>query len=423
MEFKELAIPISNLGYRKSQLRNHNMLSASMTSTTDAWGSVEHTKTNRTKQKLITMSQTGSKSKRSCEASFSSSFEVYAAIGGDPDLSQVDKLFIAASKNVLNIKSEGNRTISHTNRRRVRRASCKTETQLSTEIEVIDCDKLDVYFGSKDGIVCFSIVVTVSVISKDGDLDKVSTTAENLAYAADLAIGDGEFMDTLQNSEAPISVLLMEKAPDSSSSGAKDNDDNASLCSEDDNLDYVSPCDEDSNDDGISSSSAEENFDYADNHESSSTNTFDDFLEISYREYLQDVNRKEILAKINPPKSPSTVSDFPSRRSDPCLQETMPAFKSKRRSEPKIKFDTVVRVKYTLSRHEMTPHERFNYWNGTDDSMTSKDRNRILKMLTEEWQKGEVSRREREDDLATMPQPLPANERQGHDGYTYTISI
>ena len=159
------------------------------------------------------MSGTAAKSKQSSKTSFSSSFEVYAAVGGDPDLDQVDKLFVSASKTVLNIKSDEGKSKSKKSKskRRTRKSSTLTETKVSTEVEVIDGEKLDVYFGSEDGIVCFSIQVTVTVTSMDGDLDKVTTSAENLVLAADLALASGEFMDTLQQTEAPIQVLLMEK--------------------------------------------------------------------------------------------------------------------------------------------------------------------------------------------------------------------
>lgn len=383
------------------------------------------------------MSQTGSESSRSSATSFSCSFEVYSAIGGDPEYDQVDDLFIAASKDVLNIKCDDDQTINLTSRRSFRRARSETKTQLSTDVEVIDCDKLGVYFGSEDGIVCFSVVVSILVSSKDGDVNQVSTAAKNLALAAELAIANGEFMDTLQKSEAPISVLLMEKAPDSSSADENDIDHYVSSYGEDDSGDCVSSCDENDNDDYASSSDAD-NFDFDDDDDLSSLDPgeFDDFLEISYREYLQDVNRKEILLRINPPKSPSTVSDFPSEGSDPSLLEIGPPYsKTKRRSETKIKFNPVVRVKNTLSRHEMTPKERFNYWNGSEDSLSIKDRDRMLELLTDKWHEEERSRKESKEGLAEMSrsfgmpvlpdikQLLPTSEREGHDGYTYTISI
>lgn len=326
-------------------------------------------------------------SKQSCEASVSSSFEVYAAIGGDPDVDQVDDLFIAASKSVLNIE---NRT-----RRRNRRGSVtgssisETKIQLTTEIDVIDCDKLGIYFSSEDGIRCFSIVVNILVTSSNGDLCRISTTAENLAFAAELAFTNGEFEDKLKELEVDVSVLLTEMVSESSSS---DNDE-----------------DVDEDDDDSSSIGSGE---------------FDDFLEISYREYLQNQNRQEILSRIQPSISPSTVSAFPS---DCPSTIDLQNGELKSRSEKKVKFDPVVRVKNTLSRHDMHPKETYDYWNGEEEFMTIEERDQILRMLTDKWTYQQSKKEaENEPDLSspTLLIPvLPATECEGHDGYIYTISI
>lgn len=333
-------------------------------------------------------------SKQACEASVSSSFEVYAAIGGDPDVDQVDDLFIAASKSVLNIE---NRT-----RRRNRRGSVtgssisETKIQLTTEVDVIDCDKLGIYFSSEDGIRCFSIVVNILVTSSNGDLCRISTTAENLAFAAELAFTNGEFEDKLKELEVDVSVLLTEMVSESSSS---DNDEDV---------------DEDDDDDDDSSSIG--------------SGEFNDFLEISYREYLQDQNRQEILSRIQPPISPSTVSAFPSdcpSTSPYTIDLQNGEMKSK--SVKKVKFDPVVRVKNTLSRHDMNPNETYDYWNGEEEFMTIEERDRILRMLTDKWTYQQSKKEaENEPDLSspTLLVPvLPATECEGHDGYTYTISI
>ena len=384
------------------------------------------------------MSGSAAKSKQSNKASFSSSFEVYAAVGGDPGLDQVDKLFVAASKTVLNIKSDEGKSKSKKSKRRTPKTSTLTETKVSTEVEVIDGEKLDVYFGSEDGIVCFSIQVTVTVTSMDGDLNKVTTSAENLVLAADLALASGEFMDTLQQTEAPIQVLLMEKAPESSKSEEDDNyneydDEYNNECSDEyldlkDSSEYASSSyDEDSND--VISSSSVENFGLDEDESSTSLdrNDFDGFLEISYREYLQDRNRQKALSKLNTPNSPSTVLDFPSEGSDPSLFTVNAIYSKdktplKRRSEPKVKFDSVVRVKNTLARHDMTPKERLNYW--SLDEYCDK----VLKAMTEKWHKERASIQEMTEPIS-MPlqeeieQFLPSTEDEADDEYTYTVSI
>jgi len=331
-----------------------------------------------------------SDSKQFCEASFSSSFEIYAAIGGDPDINQVDALFITASKAVLNINNENDRTRARTTRRSTRRTSSETKTQLTTEVDIIDCDKLDIYFSSEDDIQCFSVVINILVTSSTGDLDRVSTTAENLAFAAELAFTNGEFEETLKNIEGPILVHLVEMAPGLSSySDEEDDDDSSSIDSDE----------------------------------------FDDFLDTSYREYLEDQSRLDILSRLKPPTSPSTVSNFPTEylTTNPLVETT----------KQKVKFNSVVRVKNTLSRHDMTPTEAADYWSGEDEFMTIEQRDRIRKMLMDKWthQKEQESRQQTEEDLdkltlslripilPSIKQLLPATEREGDDGYTYTISI
>lgn len=384
------------------------------------------------------MSKSSSKS-NSCEASFSSSFEVYAAIGGGPDLSQVDHLYVAASKTVLNIKSEEKPSKSKKTKRRSRRSSSETETAISTEVAVIDGEKLDVFFGSEDGIVCFSIIVTVTVTAKDGDLDKVITSAENFVLAADLALASGEFMETLQQTKSPISVLLMEKAPESSQSNEYDEYDNIDEYEEEYNDEYLdgenesnesalSSYDEDSND-FISSSSAE-NFglDEDDSSTSIDHNDFDGYLEVSYREYLQDKSRQETLSKLNTPHSPSTVLDFPSEGSDPSLLNINAIYSKekttlRRRSETKVKFNSVVRVKNTLAREDLTPEERFNYWSSMDEFSES-----MIKVMTDKWHKDKelrqkMTRRIHMPLKDEIEQFLPSTEHEGHNEYTYTVSI
>lgn len=347
-------------------------------------------------------SQSGNK-QQPCEASFSSSFEVHAAIGGDPDIDEVVDLFTSISKAVLNIESDNNRPRIRSYRRARRGSVGETKTQLTAEADIIDCDKLGIYFSSEDDIRCFSIVVSILVTSTNGDLSRVSTTAENLVLAAELAFANGEFEQRLKDAEGDISVLLAEMA-----SSNHDEEDNFQDNEEDNSQD---------DDDSSSISSMD-------------SDDFDNFLETSYREYLQDQNRQEILSRIQPPTSPCTVSEFPNA----CPMDLEVELKS--RMETKVKFDTVVRVKNTLSRHDMAPKEMYNYWISEQESLTMEERDRTLKMLTDRWRRQkEQESKEAEEDLETssslllipilpaIKQLLPKSEREGHDGYTYTISI
>jgi len=336
--------------------------------------------------------------KQPCEASFSSSFEVYAAIGGDPDTNEVVHLFTSVSKAVLNIEHDNGRQKMRSYRRARRGSVCETKTQLTAEVNIIDCDKLGVYFSSEDDIRCFSIVVNILVTSTNGDLDRAITAVENLVFAAELALTNGELEQRLKESEGDISVLLLEMPSES--------------CSNQDQEEIFQDDDDDNDSSSISSMDPDD---------------FDDFLETSYREYLEDQNRQEILSRIQPPTSPCTVSEFPIASSfEPKLKSRM---------ETKVKFDPVVRVKNTLSRHDMTPKEMYNYWSSEQESLTMEERDRTLKILTDRWKRQiEQESKEAEEDVETsssqlipilpaIKQLLPESEREGHDGYTYTISI
>ena len=100
----------------------------------------------------------------------------------------------------------------------------------------------------------------------------------------------------------------------------------------------------------------------------------------------------------------------------------------------RIRFDPVVQVRNTLSRRDMPPDEKFNYWQCKDEDeyMTPQ----VLKMMTDRWKQ----RREAEEDkmqweLAKQALPpsqmighaikqrLPSHECQGQIGYTYTVGI
>ena len=405
------------------------------------------------------------------KASFSSSFEVYAAIGGDPDNDEVDDLFVAASKAVLNIEDENTRTRTRSPGRIMRRTSSnETQTQITTEVHVIDCEKLDVYFSSEDNIHCFSILISINVTSSYGDMSKVSTTAENLAEAAELAFTNGEFGEALKTVEAPISVLLMEMAPESSSGHADDDDEDVDYYplpesleidadddNDDDNNDENDNDDENDRDDenhlspkssaiDVDNDDVDYGYEYDDDSSDDSSalsmdpGDFDNFLEISYREYLQDQNRQtrrsslELIRMQSPSRS---VSEFPSEYIRTATMYTKDR-KVKTRTGQKVKFSPVVRVKNTLSRFDMTPTETCNYWNGEDEYMTDKSRERMLKVLTDKWtQKKEQESNEQiegdfEDDISpsllipilpSINELLPLTERENHDGYTYTVSI
>jgi len=365
-------------------------------------------------------SQSGDK--QPCDASFSSSFEIYAAIGGDPDINEVGDLFIAASKAVLNIQDESNRPTIRSYRRSTRRNSVgETKTLVNAEVDLMDCDKLGIYFSSEDGIRCFSIVVSVLVTSDNGNLCRVSSIAENLAFAAELAFTNGEFEQRLKDAEGDISVLLVEMAPESSSNGEEEGDFHDKEEEDDHYDDEQEDCFYDSEDDSSSISSMD-------------PNDFDDFLETSYREYLQDQNRQEILSKIQPPISPCTVLDFPAEHSKTSPYAIDLQGELKTRMETKVKFDPVVRVKNTLSRHDMTPKEMDKYWSSGQESLPMIVRERILKTLTDRWtqRKEQESKEENLEAssssilipiLPAIKQLLPESEREGHDGYTYTMSI
>lgn len=347
--------------------------------------------------------------KQPCDACFSSSFEVYAAIGGDPDIDEVVGLFISASTAVLNIENDKDRPRIRSYRRVTRRGSVgETKTELTAEVDVVDCDKLGIYFSSEDGIRCFSIVVSILVTSTNGDMCRVTTTAENLTFAAELAFSNGEFEQRLKDMEGDLSVLLVEMASESSSK----------IEEHDDFLDH-----EDEGDDSSSISSMD-------------SDDFDDFLETSYREYLQDQSRQEILSRIQPPISPCTVSEFPTEYSKTAPYSIHLQGELKPRMETKVKFDPVVRVKNTISRHDMTPKEMFHYWSSEQESLTMDERNRTLNMLTDRWKhRKEQELKKAEQDLEAssssllipilpaIKQLLPESEREGHDGYTYTVSI
>jgi hypothetical protein len=407
-------------------------------------------------------------SKQSCVASFSSSFEVYAAVGGDPDADEVDTLFIEASKAVLNIEDENSGNGTQSTRRRTRRSGIeKTKKRLTANIDVIDCEKMDLYFSSDDGIRCFSIVVNIRVTSVTGDHESASTTADNLALAAGLAVTNGEFAEVVKNIESPIELLIMEMAPESStrdvddddydsyddyspikasfsgSFSSDDNDSDAINNSDDevdvnddeggDDFDFYEECNASIEcDDAFVDSEIIEESETDCNDLSSSMSYFDEFLEISYRQYLQDQNRKEILAKIN--LSPNTVADFPSESSDDSpLPITPPSYTneagSKTRSERKIKFDPVVRVRNHLSRHDMTPSEVFSYWSGADESLTNEERDKMLKVLTDKWtHKKEQESKEQEGSeisKALLIPVLPGMQRlrDFNESFTYTISV
>ncbi len=408
----------------------------------------EKTNSSGSQQYFGNMDLIGIESIPDCKNACSSSFEVYAAVGGDPDTYDVEDLFIATSASILDIESEDD------------------QVRLSAEVDVIDCEKMGVYFGSSDGIVCFSITITILVNPDDGDLIGARATAEELTKVAESAITKGEFHEKTNNIEAEIEVLLMELSPDSFPNDAIDSDDCASSCDEEVNDDCVASCDEDNNDvrvalcdedlndacaatcDDDENDSYEgsidvddfndDNEDDEDDASSMGSTEFDGFLEMSYREYLKDVNRQKIVARIDPSKSPPTVSDFPPECSENYTFEFAPPCAQAGQLKPrtsKVKFDPLVRVTNTLSRHDMTPKELYSYWSGPDEFMTKKERNRMLKLLTEKWtirKEKEQSLVESKDDIENslsspiLPQIkrlLPRAEREGHDGYTYTISI
>lgn len=108
-----------------------------------------------------------------------------------------------------------------------------------------------------------------------------------------------------------------------------------------------------------------------------------------------------------------------------------------------VKFNPTVTVATTLSRYDMAPKEKFAYWAGDGDDEDLPDS--VMKQLMEKWtvrKKIEdvewelISRQKGEKkilgDHTPLPshlvsdcikQRLPETEREGHEGYTYTIGI
>lgn len=103
--------------------------------------------------------------------------------------------------------------------------------------------------------------------------------------------------------------------------------------------------------------------------------------------------------------------------------------------EIKVKFNPTVKVTNTLSRHDMGPAEKFAYWCGDgDDDLTET----MIEVMTDRWNAAQKYKQEQgktklQDLLeemspsrrvgAAIQQLLPANEWEGHEGYTYTIGI
>ncbi len=112
------------------------------------------------------------------------------------------------------------------------------------------------------------------------------------------------------------------------------------------------------------------------------------------------------------------------------------------RSDRSVRFNSTVQVATCLSRHEMNPKEKFDYWSGDGDEEMSDD---LLKMLMQKWTvrkriedvESELIARKKEDknllgEDTPLPshlvsdcikQRLPTSEREGSEGYTYTIGI
>jgi len=99
-------------------------------------------------------------------------------------------------------------------------------------------------------------------------------------------------------------------------------------------------------------------------------------------------------------------------------------------SERNVKFNPTVNVKVTLSRYDMCPQEKFSYWAGDGDEDMNEE---FIEMLNEKWTvrkqvqdlAEELSSHSRGSDgfLGDIEQLLPSTEREGEEGYTYTVGI
>ena len=110
------------------------------------------------------------------------------------------------------------------------------------------------------------------------------------------------------------------------------------------------------------------------------------------------------------------------------------------RTDRNVKFNPTVNVATTLSRHDMCPNEKFQYWSSDRDDEMTED---ALQKLTEKWKVQKLSD-EIEEELSVsqhsrssssdksiplqlvcdeIKKLLPTTEREGNEGYTYTIEI
>ena len=99
-------------------------------------------------------------------------------------------------------------------------------------------------------------------------------------------------------------------------------------------------------------------------------------------------------------------------------------------SERSVKFNPTVNVKVTLSRYDMCPQEKFSYWAGDGDEDMDEE---FIEMLNEKWAvrkqvqdlAEELSSHSRGSDgfLGDIERLLPSEEREGEEGYTYTVGI
>ncbi len=98
-------------------------------------------------------------------------------------------------------------------------------------------------------------------------------------------------------------------------------------------------------------------------------------------------------------------------------------------SDRSVRFNSTVQVATCLSRYEMNPKEKFDYWSSDGDEEMSDD---LLEMLTQKWTfrkqiedaESELIAHKKEDkNLLGEDKRLPTFEREGREGYTYTISI
>jgi len=333
---------------------------------------------------------------------YSYSFELYAAIGEDPDIDQVNVAFVTATEAVLGIDRRQGR------RQRLSRMHSRDKSiEVSAEAAIIDCDKLDIYYGFDDGIRCFS--VDVAIVAMNGKME-----TEVLASAVEVAVLNGELSEKIKEG-GTISVLLAELAPETSSNDESQLDGYDGL-----DVDYL--------------------------EETKVEEPKDDLKSVGF--FLPSSEDSSLDLKTQPqqttPASPSAVNDvtgvYPRTRVPPYTlsltssmnsiraDHTTPNFTTttttttirelRIKSKQVVSFHPLVSVKNTLSRYDMSPKETYNYWIGEKDFLTNEQCNRLLTMLMENWTRRkdkEYREQEQQEQQEQQQQEQKCEKEEQHD--------